>query len=531
MGHTSSFQGLLPDYLRTLPINFHQTLVHDLKRAIEDANTARQTPGSKITILLLTGKSGTGKTFSVYRACQEAGFQLYEPDDASLDFAAEMRAAVTCPPRHAEVGHDKKLRVALFDNIDFYSTPLLNQLRNYLTTLSTGRLSRSEAVRGKSTRRAVHIATNVVILVCSNENSQPVNALVKSVKPRKLVCYPPGNLYIQDLMRLSCEHMGLQPHLLAHNFPSVLEAYGSEDLTSLFMNFQFLLTDPQGAHLLANAKKDLLTVNFFNCVKYVMAPPDTAKFAEYQRQWQLGGDGVARILFNSYPKYLPYVTQTPSEITAWLSLGHQGADPGSRPATRIQQAHTGGLESMAALAEAFSSIDLIQGGFSMDTKANDEDRETVHLGDSGSLALQLTSFCVLSNVFVRSTKNPQPDFRTQTPRPPYNVLQSCLLGCRSQQEKLHYVEVMRQIELRKKCDDFQYVTNPNYELTEHVGKYMTLYDVKENLWLQKDLFQADQALLNMSRKNVTKTTGVYDERKIPNDKLQAIRVFSHVYSK
>ena len=321
-----------------------------------------------------------------------------------------------------------------------------------------------------------------------------------------------------------CKYLGIPMSLKINH----LATECNDNIAAMLMRIQFASYGSDGL-LLETVKMDQKSMDIFACSKFLLEPPsefntvsqeqETVSFEKYEDVWNLGGERINNIVFNSFPEYLPWSPQP---------------DPILRKAA--EQKRKGKLEITDQIKSFCKEIRDEDGGCSYFTRDMDTAVQILD-GFSGLDAasyfpgeemfdnfLQLNIKCNLQDIRVRSSKSRKIDIKSQELT---NYKPSCLALCAcsttAEMEKLEYVNIMQCQEAQKKEQDYQYKVEEQYQLSNYIAKYYTLVNPALNQWMIMDLFP--EIMTSETGEKLSKQK--YAEKIHP--KLQTIQYFSHVY--
>jgi hypothetical protein len=504
----------LPEYCLGLPLNFHPGAIDTMVRHMHGRNRdTRYEP----KILLVTGKPGIGKTFCVERACKTAGYEMVYIDMMHTDLEAHMRDAIIGKPDPYGPYKNTKIRVAVVDAMDGLERSYLDKVAKFIQNMTDPYGS----VRGKEKRKiAIRFRVNMIILTTSNRYDKKLMSWMYRLKPTEIKINPINHSQTITLARKACEYQGLPLDQRVHKF---IMSFG-ENLTSLLMKIQFL---SYGSGVIDHdmMRDDDTAVDIFTCCRYLMEPPEernpetgeekTVSFEKYNRMWDRGGEKVQSTIFHSYQDYVPFIPETPGAVKKLLTKNpadRSEADVKAAERSMTDYKDSGdyfykGLAAMSEIANAFSDLDSIP---------------FQEFAAQGALqqCLRLRLKVSLEDIRIRAIRKRRIDVKTRFPAVKNtNCFAACGIDTR-RAEMMHMLNVMHNLDVAKKLKDMNHEMNPHYELSEHIGRYLSLHDAKKNQWVIMDMYpeRPDEP---MSKK-----------KKMPkmHPKLEAIAMFSHEYS-
>ena len=480
---------LLPSVIMNLPLNFHSEVTDLISKHVEALN---QSPSSEVKILLVTGKTGTGKTFCVQRACENSGFEYTYIDMLSLDVDAQMRDTILARPdpyaylADSTKSKPKNIRVAIIDAIDGYDKKSVDKLCKFISNI----MNPGKATKGRKKER-IRFRPNMIVFTATDRYEKTIVSWMYQLSVTEIKVTPIDASQTNQLMIRACEYL---------QFPMKDSVYrliseSTEDLTSMFMKLQFMGADEIAAATLASDER---SVDIFTCCKHLLEPPENSTIDNYCNMWKRGGEKVTNTLYNSYTDYVPFCTPVP-EI-----FNKRNPTANDRKLALEKYTESGGsayyAKSLVAshqIANSFSDMDISLGNEMLE------------------LAQQMIVKLELEDIFIRATKQRRIDVKTRTDTVKAPNLGYCRIGVR-ESEILYYVALMRSMEMQKRVKNFEYQMDERYELSEFIGKYYTL--LEGNRWLIMDLFSETD---EQSTKDAKK--------KMLNPKLECIQIFSHPF--
>lgn len=523
---------MLPEYCMTLDLNYHQPVTSVLLQHLNALNADAQ---ARPNVVLLTGKSGIGKTFCVRKTCQLGGYDLLEMDNIQTDPEEQARNIITTRPDPFGLHRDKRICVALFEAVDGMDKERCTGLTKILQALTGNERSKEKR------RMAIRFRVNFVILTAANRYDPNIRDLVYKIKPTEVKVNELNFDQRVTLVEKSCAYWGqsLTPRIIR------LVTANPDNTSSLLTKVASLLLtagdEPetvdyaQEEQVNNSMKTDERSIDLFACCKILLKPPETLNpktdqyetlpFAQYEETWNLAGEKVVNTLFNSYQNFVHFIPETPAAVQRWLEVKAR-CDPPEVVQQRYDEAKLSmkdisgsgnyfyrGLDAMAELADSFSLMDSL----------------TYAVEDIGDDVMKRVFKTQLQDVVSRNSSNPNIDARSRLTnlwkRPP------CLSRCNVQQpedEKYRFIAMMRQLEAQRQIADFTYQPNPTYDLTKHVGWYATRSDAEPSDWIMVDMFANDRVIKKSRKRKPEGTEGepVAKESKI-TPKMECIKLYSH----
>ena len=521
----------LPEYVATLPVNFHTKEVEILKKHIRGRD---RDLNYQPKVLLITGHPGCGKTFCVTRACEEAGFELVYVDMMHADLDDHLHEAVLGRSDPFGPFGRNKIRVAVIDAMEGLETSYLTKVGSFLHHITDP----YNCARGKAKKKiAFKFHCNLIVITTSNRYNKRISSWMYKLKPTEIKINSINYAQGLALAREACKYQGVPMEPKVHK----LVAAHLQDLTSMLMKLQFLVYG-EGVMEHSSICNDDRDADIFTCCRTLLEPPEdpeteeTLTFDNYQRMWVRGGSRVFQVLHNSYPGYVRYIPELPKKVQRLLQKHHSTPNglseeekqkkcqwiyeslelphPGSALSKdeavtfrrqKIQESTdymVGGLSSLAELAETFSFC----GGIWTDELKLE--------------LLQRTLRAELSDINVRADRKRKIDVKT---REPQQKGVTALVKCNVNQhtrEVFHAVRTMQRIESAKKLHNFNYQLNTEYDLSGHVGYYFSkLDDTNKNIYVKMDMFPEHKDKPETRKKSMPRT----------HPRLQCINLFSHTY--
>jgi hypothetical protein len=362
----------------------------------------------------------------------------------------------------------------VIDGIDDMDTGFINKVTKFIESASDPFKS-AKTTQGRR-KIGVKFHMNPIVITCCDRYSKHVTAALFKMKPEEVKCNAIQHPQLITLVKNACMFEKIPFDASVQNLVSA----SNGDITSLLASIQFqgiVGNDKIDAKIM---EKDPYQMDLFTCCKQLLQPKVSdddipGSWEEYSNVWDQGGDKVITAMYNSFPSYVAYGPK--------------------------------GLVSLGDICNRFSDLDLLQ-------------YESSEVGEAAILALKLTMKMNLEGVAIRATKKLQVDVKTRMNASTTHVSKSlsmCGLGDMAAREKLYYINVIRNIEADKKLTMAMYTPDPQYELTHHVGKYLSLFDLEKNVWMVVDMFEGDEELT----KKKPSTT---------HPKLQAMKLISHFTS-
>lgn len=484
----------LLEYCMTLGINHHTETVSTL---VEHMNGLNDDSQYKPNILLVTGPSGCGKTFCVRRAVKDAGFDLIDVDSLDIDITPKKtdkekkerfdtgdraRSAIVCRPDSFGPNASKRICVVLFDAVDGLEAKRRSKITKVIQSLMV------DDKKSKAKKRAeITLRPNLVILTADdwyNPNLRDmVNKLqlqpkpkpkptekskVPEVKTNEVKVNELNHSQMTSLVEECCAYLGVPMTPRIYRLISA----NTDSLSALLTKVEFCAPMEDGQELSMNV--DERTFDIFKCCRTIFQPPEVRNpktnqqepmgFDRYSEIWELGGEKVENILFNSYPDFVRYIPETPEAVKTYIEakIEQQTDDLKEleRAAKDSMKDMIGsgsyfyrGVESMSTLADMHSLMDALPYS------------EQENMAD----VLKLTYKTEMEDVISRNSREPKLDLKSHMT---FYRVPLCLTRCgigKAEMEMLRYVQRIRSMEAQRQIEDFTYQPNPEYDLLKHVG--------------------------------------------------------------
>jgi hypothetical protein len=514
----------LPEYCMTLPINYHVDITDMLMRHMDGNNRDNE---YNPKIILLTGNAGCGKTFCIQRACEMAGY-----DYAYLDVSEEVddqavRDLILSRPDLDSPNALKNIKISIVDAIDGFEGGQINKVCKIIQNFVHPR----KDIKTKK-NPAVNFRVNMIVLTANTRYSKHISSWIYKLKPVEIKMNTINYSQTNDIARKACEYMNIPMDAKVYKLTSTF----GDNLTSLLMKIQWLSygvkeLDPE------IIKNDETNLDIFSCCKSLLEPKEV-DFKTYNSTWERGGEKIMSTIFNSYPDYVNFIPETPDMIQTFLndneetvnnffSLRQQVQKEGFRYKNanfetlqstlsdykEYKDGFSKGLVSMHNIAEAFSEFNI-----------------TPIISDIMEYVLQLQCKVELEDIFARSVKKRRIELKIPYVKDHTECLAKCMIHTR-EAEKLWFVNTIHNIEIAKKLKDFQYIPDPRYELSENIGRYLSLVNEKTNQWVIMDLFAEDKS--SGSEEDTKLRKPKKDKKGVVNThpKLECIQLFSYNFLK
>jgi hypothetical protein len=540
----------LQQYCMSLPLNYHAHVTDALVRHINAYNRDVNYP---TRLVLLTGAAGAGKTFSIRRACELAGYDTVDIDaggsggakrkKASIqrkrdltedmevkkkenDIESCIRQSLSSPPDFNSPNANKRIKVAIIDAIDTLDASQIGRLRKIIRNDSkpiaegddekksqknnNAKKKKKTSTENKSQKQKIKIRYNFIVLVSNHRYGKNMNEWLYKLKVPEITLNNLDQSQTNALVRKACEYLNMPMNAKVYQ---LIQLFGN-NLTALLTRLEWL--NIGGGHLTNDMALESLKMddteetNIFESGRKILEPTSDGSFAEYETIWEKSGEfqKMYNIVYNSYLSYVQFVpeTPTPSDTVAWNQLLQDYPQDRSR----VYQ----GLQSLSQIAHIFSETNTVM------NKIPEEVCENY---------MQFTLKSELQDIFARAVKNRQLDIKTFYTNPDTTCLSKCMINSR-EAEKLWYVSTLRNIEARKKLKDIKYEPQLQYELSENIGHYYSLVNDERNEWVDLDIFAEDKSTYAADEKKRAPDSSKKAKKDPTNNthpKMQCIKIFSH----
>lgn len=431
------------DYCATLPINYHKDRVTDV--LLKHLNNFDADPSYEKNVILLTGASGSGKTFCVKRVCKEAGYRLLNIED-SVHFKLDKDTKLEVPDLgkqikdllYAKSNTNKRVCVSLiegFDEMPSKSRSLVCKLVKDCVQMKQPAAKKRKKAKGKKEETKIPYHNFIVFTSCIKYGSEIYN--IKGISE---------NIHVSDIAHN--QKMALAEkcflHLTGKKIPPhiyrLLSENSTESISAVLNKVRLCaLEDSVNPGTKSLMQMDKSCMDLFQCCKKLMIFGSEESlqmpFDEYDLTWELGGEKVTNTLYNSFPNFVNITLPFPKE---------KPTDP---------EIYYGGMMMASQIADTFSFDDAT----SYSSKA------------ISNIALKYAFKHIMSNVTSRRSSDINvKDYVMYTPQ--RLCFSKCYLS-RVDQEKLQTVIKINNILADKEKENCNYKPDVTYDTKEYIGNY------------------------------------------------------------
>jgi len=484
----TGFATLLSDYCKSLDIDYHSSNSQEVAEYINDANTKQKAD----SVMLVSGPGGCGKTFVIETVCQKEGYEVVYIDGMGDDLQDQITSAVMQGPDPLGPYRTKKVRVVVVDAIDYFETPAIRKIINFVSEMVIGKTIENKKTKkrkgGKSKKKDpydVQMCSNPVIFTCSNLFAKKVMSVKKDLNPTIVKVNPLDSSQRISLARKCCQYLGIPFSQMCCRICNK----SGDDMTSILTKIQWYAVGGISMSL-EQVEKDKTHVGIFEACKYLLDPPMKTVYKpdqewdetvpmpleEYLEMWKRGGndDRLREMCYHSFHDYVSLVIRLKGDTVEEKKNNAQRYAP-----SKLLK----GLEEYGRIVDAYSVHDLV-------------DTDAKHVMDTGKLEF-LGAFDMyvptalktnLQGIRVRTKIDRGTiDYKTRYPQSRLNILKQCGIND-ADKEKLDMVNVMQKIEEARRMADITYIPNEKMKVEYHMGKYLTLMDEKTNTFMYADSF-------------------------------------------
>jgi hypothetical protein len=503
-------QLLLPEYMKTVDLNFHPKASIAIKDFIHDRNNQIK---SKHYVLVVTGPQGCGKSFVVEDAVKKAGYETVHIDMMKKDNMGYFKQAVvqgSDPMSNIGSNTRKRVRVVFIDAMEGLLSDTVKKMTTFISRLTNPEKHEKRNIKNRNTQR---FWLNPIVVTCVTTFEKSLVPFVMGLNIKEVKCKVLQDHQRTTLVKMGCARLGVKMT------PRIRQlASSSQDLTYVLNQLHFLVCST-GKLSNETRRMDSGNLDIFKCCNSIFDPPTKDSFELYNTRWDCGGDKIDTVVFNNYPNFVSVVPQPGKGCRSKkeLNLALNEYSP---------KLLTLGLEQLDAIAEACSTQDI------MVDPSNPFNTDVL---DIGSRVYRTKMFETMKSRFGSKGKR-RINAKTSGKNP---RLDSSYKMCRidkRMEEKLRFITEMHQCQTRKiHTQDSNLDIGSDYDLSKHIGWYMSLstsdkdieqlgddFDDSKLTYTKMDMFaNPDDA----KTKTKTKKNG---GRWCP--RLKAIKLFSHVYS-
>jgi hypothetical protein len=465
---TASQSLLYPAQCDALPPNYHGDVA---KILIAFFDQQARDP-TELRICGVKGPTGSGKSFAVRRACQEAGYELVELHGGMEDEEFKSRRLDFLHRGCAM----KKIRVLLVDNVDELEVP-----------------KRKIMIPSKPSSKRLRLKYNAVVMTYTDyvPELQPLRKQKKTPPIfQECVCKPLTPNEVSHLVALLCQQNQKPSVSLGPIYAQVGMDMGAI-LSQIYCEHYFKTQGNQ------NHWKDRTELDLFEALDLVLRPPEQLKnvnqvqwrshldtnteLERYVILWRMGPEPkMGEVVWNTYLKRILPGPSGQLMSGMMTRLRSETDSPGVRSYSDsevvaiLTDTFVGSLDKSWWLSDAYSVHDIIRGDEFFDTEPN----EALLLG---SIRMTMLKGDPKKPFF------PPEDLR---PLPKITDSKRCLNYCvidQGQLQVLQMVATIHHVEQQKKQEDFKYQPDPIYSWDRLIGKRWR-FEADQDKWFVCDAF-------------------------------------------
>lgn len=485
--------------------NFHAAVTNTILQHIRAMENDSSYPTK---ILLVTGKTGVGKTYCVKNACFTGGYDLLDFDDCEVEkINPKTKTVVLDYDRQVftllNVKKANKFSVAFIDGIDSLDRHRLNAIRKHLEHQPPKKKKGATAEQKKTSH-------NFVIMTATDRYQSSVRDLLFKVKPVEIKV---NELEYNQKVVLAEKCRG--GSLPTGAYPMI--ASSSSCISSMLTRLELLLLG--AGTTVYDMDKCHGELNIFQTCKQLLRPNDEQTFDEYEELWELGGPNVPKILFHSYPEFVHTVPETPKEVVRYMNT---------------KQDRTKAVESMVVYKQGrffTQGVNMLASVSDMYSWQDSMDYSIVEILSEYMKRL-VRHEC--TQVLSCNAKNPLIDVKTNVlqsfQRPAY--LAKCRIS-RYDDDMYRMIAKMKQGQIQRQIQDYEFKPNLTYDLERHIGIHYVRNEAGQ-------LIPVDMFELEKTNERIKKQPRKFNSLESAKKRVKpvvdtvtpvrdAIKLFSHIF--